>query len=379
MFFWIPDTQTMTETKAEDTVAAVDTARFTSRLWSALFQPRILDDICGQVDLVRMLREMVEGEWEHALIHGPAGVGKTAATSAAAHESFPTSVSANVLFLNASDQRGVAMIEKQVLPFVAGRALEKTAVRKRLVVLDEADALSMEAQRSLVGLMQAHRDTCAVICICNDALQVSQGIRAEVGERCMRVEPPREGDVCAYLLRIIQRTPSTPDKWFIPPTELVEKVVAYVKHSGMPDLRACLHHLQSAVVLLEDEHVPMERRRANVEALLRCNNGKGTDETHWSTLQKYINDQAIEDVVAFETMVEGLISEHQGNVMDVLHAWLARASLPKHGDTSWGSMRTKIIILDTMITLQDPVSARKPHDVILGVAVAMACADSVCV
>jgi replication factor C subunit 3/5 len=98
---------------------------------------------------------MARGELPHLLLYGPPGVGKTSAIHALAADM--KLGAGSILELNASDERGIQVVRKQIKDFVTTRPLGLSSIKSiKLVILDEADALTLPAQMALRRLMEQY-------------------------------------------------------------------------------------------------------------------------------------------------------------------------------------------------------------------------------
>jgi len=124
-------------------------------IWIEKYRPERLDDIVGQDEIVRRLKSYVKTRnLPHLLFSGPPGVGKTAASISIVKEIFGETWRNNFIELNASDERGIDIIRHKVKDFARMAPLGEADFK--VIFLDEADALTNDAQSALPGLW---RDT----------------------------------------------------------------------------------------------------------------------------------------------------------------------------------------------------------------------------
>lgn len=91
---------------------------------------------------------MSEDQLPHLLFYGPPGTGKTSTILACAHQLYPSAqFNSMVLELNASDDRGIGIVRGQILNFASTRTIFKSGFK--LIILDEADAMTNDAQNAL--------------------------------------------------------------------------------------------------------------------------------------------------------------------------------------------------------------------------------------
>lgn len=155
-------------------------------VWTEKYRPETLDEIVNHEQVVSRLKSFVEDEsLPHLLFTGPAGTGKTASSVAIAHELFGDQWRNSMLELNASDTRGIDVIRNEVKDFARSKAVGD--VPFKIIVLDEADALTPEAQQALRRTMENYTETCRFILIANYSSKIIDPIRS----RCSIFHFPR--------------------------------------------------------------------------------------------------------------------------------------------------------------------------------------------
>ncbi len=168
-------------------------------IWTEKYRPRKLSEVVGQKEIVEKLRAFVKNKsMPHLLFAGPAGVGKTTCALAIARELYGENWKANFLELNASDERGIDTIRTKVKEFA--RTLPLGNVPFKIILLDEADALTRDAQQALRRMMEKYTDTCRFILNCNYSSKIIPPIQS----RCaiFRFSPLSLKDVEEYIKRI---------------------------------------------------------------------------------------------------------------------------------------------------------------------------------
>ena len=133
--------------------------------WVEKYRPQRLDDIVGQEHIVKRLKHYAKtGSMPHLLFAGPPGVGKTTAALALARELFGENWRHNFLELNASDERGINVIREKVKEFARTKPIGGASFK--IIFLDEADALTQDAQQALRRTMEMFSNNVRFILSC---------------------------------------------------------------------------------------------------------------------------------------------------------------------------------------------------------------------
>mgnify|MGYP000680999565 CR=1 FL=1 len=173
----------------------------TLEVWAEKYRPKSLKDVINQKHAIERLQAFVkEKSIPHCLFAGPAGIGKTTAALAMAQDLYGEAWRQNVLELNASDARGIDVIRGEVKEFARMRAIGE--VPYKLIILDEADNLTADAQHALRRTMENYTRTTRFILICNYSSKIIDPIQS----RCavFRFKPLSEKDVREFIRRIVE-------------------------------------------------------------------------------------------------------------------------------------------------------------------------------
>lgn len=170
------------------------------KIWTEKYRPKHMDDIMGQVHIMPRLKKMVETRsLPHCLFAGPAGCGKTTAALCIANELFADQWRANFLETNASDERGIDTIRIKVKDFA--RTMPINGLFK-IVYLDEADALTRDAQHALRRTMEVYSNICRFILAVNYSGKIIPPIQSRTA--VFRFSALQREDAVRYLEKIAQ-------------------------------------------------------------------------------------------------------------------------------------------------------------------------------
>jgi len=170
-----------------------------SHAWVERHRPSRLSDIAGQEHALRVITAMVEGGAQtlpHLLLYGPPGTGKTSTVLAMYKQVCKGKARRNhVLIVDASTDRGIVMVREQIGDFVKRRASSL-----KLVILDEADALSPVAQGALRRIVEEYASGTRFCFLCNRVSALSHAIQS----RCMmfRFNPVKGPAMASRLAKI---------------------------------------------------------------------------------------------------------------------------------------------------------------------------------
>lgn len=148
-----------------------------SEIWTEKYRPNKFEDILGQEEIVKRVKNLtVSMNIPHLLLAGPAGTGKSSLAIVIVKELFGKTWKENFLELNASDTRGIEVVRQEVKNFARTKSLGE--VPFKVIFLDEADALTREAQQALRRTMENYTSTCRFILSCNYSSKIIDPIQS---------------------------------------------------------------------------------------------------------------------------------------------------------------------------------------------------------
>ena len=207
-----------------------------SELWVERHRPSSVREMKGQRAVVDRLRAYADsGTFPHLMFAGPPGTGKTTAALALTRDVFGEGYRSNLLEMNASDERKLESIRTKVKQFA--RTAPMPGTKFKVIFLDEADALTPDAQGALRRIMEQFAETCRFILSCNYSSKIVEAIQS----RCavFRFRPLDEEKVLETVLEISKHEGINLDKGA---AEAISKV-------SLGDLRKAITSLQVAASL----------------------------------------------------------------------------------------------------------------------------------
>ena len=208
-------------------------------IWIEKYRPATLNDVVGQREIVERLKNYVGAQsLPHLLFTGTAGIGKTTSAVALAREFFGENWQVNFRELNASDERGIDVVRNQIKQFARTAPIGNATFK--ILFLDEADALTNDAQSALRRTMENYAHTCRFILSCNYSSKIIDPIQS----RCAiyRFKPLDREAITEELKRIAKNEGLT----------ISEAAMDAIIYVAQGDMRKAINALQGAAIINAD-------------------------------------------------------------------------------------------------------------------------------
>jgi len=191
------------------------------------YRPQDLDNFIGDSTVRDKVQEYItEGTLQNLLLFGPAGTGKTSLAKLIVKQ-----LEADHLYINASDERGIDTIREKIIPFASSIGFNGL----KIVILDESDYLTPQAQATLRNVIETFSSSCRFIFTCNYLDRIISPLQS----RCVAfgIIPPSKKEVGQYVLQICDKEGIKYTK------EDLGKII--ITH--YPDIRKILNTVQGSV------------------------------------------------------------------------------------------------------------------------------------
>lgn len=265
------------------------------------YRPDNLDNYVGNANLKSTLaKQLSQNDIQNYLFYGPAGTGKTTLAKL-----IISNLECDSLYINASDERGIETIRDKVTGFASVASIKPLKV----VILDEADFLTIQAQASLRNVIETFSRTTRFILTCNFVERIIDPIQS----RCQtfKIVPPTKKEVAIHLAGICDKENigyEIPD-------------IGHLVSKYYPDIRKMLNTLQSSVidgkVTLDDSLLVSSNYMNSVLEGLKNNDFKGIRQIiadsgvdDYDELFRFLYENASEYLPGKEGTAAILVNEH---------------------------------------------------------------------
>ena len=263
-------------------------------LWVEKYRPDTLEGYVGNEHILEKVKIYIQNEdVPHLLLYGQAGTGKTTLAKIITNQ-----IDCDVMYINASDENSVDAVRDKIRGFASSMGFRKWKV----VILDESDYLTPNAQAALRNLMETFSKTTRFILTCNYVEKVIDPIQS----RCQTfaITPPSKKEVAKRLFDILNQEN----------VEFQKDDLAILVNSGYPDIRRVLNAAQRQVIngkLIIDATSNIQANYADnvVEELMKSADVK----TKFNSVRQIIADSKVRDFSPLYKTLYDRVDEYANN------------------------------------------------------------------
>jgi replication factor C small subunit len=263
-------------------------------LWVERYRPSGLEGYVGNEHIIQKVNIYIENnDVPHLLLHGDAGTGKTTLAKIIVN-----AIDCDYLYVNASDERGIDTLREKIRGFAASVGFRTWKV----VILDESDYLTRDAQAALRNLMETFSKSTRFILTCNYPEKVIDPIQS----RCQTFEiiPPTKKDVAKRLNDILINEG----------IQFEMQDLAVIVNSGYPDIRRVINAAQRQVIngrLVIDKQSSIESTYSEkIVDILKS----GVDtKSKFTQIRQILADSKVRDYTKLYSSLYERVDEYAGN------------------------------------------------------------------
>mgnify|MGYP003631048564 FL=1 len=237
------------------------------------YRPTTLDGYVGNEQLKTTIAKYLEqNDIQNYLFHGQAGTGKTTLAKIVINN-----LDCESLYINASDERGIETIRDKVVGFASVASFKPLKV----VILDEADFLTIQAQASLRNVIETYSKSTRFILTCNFIERIIDPLQS----RCQtfKIQAPTKSDVAKHLVNILETEKTNFD---------LEQIKSLV-NQYYPDIRKMLNTIQASTI---DNTLSLDKSTLSSTSYMSDVLKELTlDKPNYTTIRQIIADAEVSD------------------------------------------------------------------------------------
>jgi replication factor C small subunit len=260
-------------------------------LWVERYRPDTLDGYVGNEHILEKVRIYIQNEdVPHLLFFGGAGTGKTTLAKIITNQ-----IDCDLMYINASDENNVDTVRDKIRGFASSMGFRKWKV----IILDEADYLTPNAQAALRNLMETFSKTTRFILTCNYVEKIIDPIQS----RCQTfgITPPSKKEVAIRLKEILD----------LEGVQYEMSDLAILVNSGYPDIRRVLNAAQRQIVNGELKIDKTSTIQANyMDEVLTILKSNGSVKDSFTKVRQIIADSKVKDFTPFYRFLYDNIDEY---------------------------------------------------------------------
>ncbi|PCH38383.1 nucleoside triphosphate hydrolase protein [Wolfiporia cocos MD-104 SS10] len=234
--------------------------------WVEKYRPKTIDDVSAQEHTVAVLRKtLTSSNLPHMLFYGPPGTGKTSTILALARQLFgPDNFRSRVLELNASDERGISIVREKIKNFarqtpraqaVASDGNAYPCPPYKIIILDEADSMTQDAQAALRRIMETYARITRFCLVCNYVTRIIEPLAS----RCSKFRfKPLDSSSTSSRLAYIATSENV---------SVTDDVISTLISTSHGDLRRSITYLQSASRLSASTDPPTQITPSDIQEI----------------------------------------------------------------------------------------------------------------
>jgi DNA polymerase III delta prime subunit len=268
-----------------------ETQKPDNSLWVEQYRPTTLENYVGNEHLKDKVKGYIEsGDVPHLLLYGRAGTGKTTLAKL-----ITKSVECDYMIINASDENNVDMVRNKVKGFASTVGFKPL----KIVILDEFDYMSQNAQAILRNLMETFSKHCRFILTCNYVEKVIEPIQS----RCQtfQIVPPTKKDVAIQISKILKS-----ENIKFEPKDLVPIIDA-----GYPDIRKIINTCQlnshKGELKVDVQNLLENDYKMKILDILKSNDDK---RNRYMKLRQTLIDSRVTDFTELFTLLYDKVDEY---------------------------------------------------------------------